>query len=217
MLLWIDFSTLSFRRAAVPLAARRARWLVGPVGLAGTPTACRRAAADARARAARRGTIPAARRSRVLGRRRLATIFCILALARPVARVSDDAACQRRHRHPAGRLGVDARHRRRAGPLAAIGAVSARIWRGAELEGRSRRAGAICVSRGAAGSADQGSRMRCSSSSITSGISRRFRSKTTRRWDTNIEAGRVVGAAARRDGRAAVWRKQEPEGVRGDL
>ena len=213
---WIDFSTLSFAEPLYLWLLVVPGELAGPLGLAGAPPTRRRAAADARSRAACRRTIPVARRSRVLARRH-ARHRLVHPCARQARRARfGDATGQRRHRDPAGWLRVDARHRCGARPLATIRPVPPGVCRGAELEGRPRRAGAVCLSRGAADAADQGSQCAVL---LHRSPRRAFSVSARGRPDLGHQhrRGRVVGVEARRDGRAAVRREQEPEGLRGDL
>ena len=118
--------------------------------------------ADARA-FMRRRQVPVERADPVFRR------AAVLVLPDPRGRIGDPRAGQaasrhlagahrrRRHRHPAGRLGVDARHRRQGRSLAALDAVPAHARRSAALGERSRGDGAVRAHGDAADPPDQGS------------------------------------------------------------
>ena len=146
----------------------------------------------------------------------VAASLVIVALARPQALTSRVQAGERRHRHPAGCLGVDVRQRRSARPVAALGPVPADVRRVVELAGRSRRAGAVRAARGAAGAAHQGSQLAL----LLHRSSRRALAVSAReRADLGHEhrGGAALGAAAGREGRGAVRQERQPESVPGDL
>ena len=96
---------------------------------------------------------------------------------------------QRRYRRPAGRVRLDACHRRAAGSLAALGSVPADVRRGAQLAGRPRRAGAVRANRRAAGAADQAIPNALFFFIDHLGDQSPFRLESAPSWDTNIEEG----------------------------
>ena len=181
------------RDAGVPVAADCARGAAARLVLAAGGAAARFAAVPAAPAAAGARAVSGVRQPRVLAvpdpRQRLHD---------PRAGAADGgrgAGPHRRHRsrHPAGRLRVDAHARRRRQPVAAVDALPARRsanrWRGKTTAWRwrcsrtspRRRCGSPRI------------RTPSSSSSITSRRSRRSGSKTTPRWDTNIELGIAWG------------------------
>ena len=144
-------------RTAVPLAAHRTRSVVHGVDLAVRPAPWRSEAnpveaCPARARAARRRW-----RSGVLGSRSARRIAVHRRARTSAGARVNRAEGQRRHRGPAGRVGVDVRLRRTARPLATVGAVSPHVCGDPQLAGRSSRAGALRAARRAAGETDEGS------------------------------------------------------------
>ena len=182
------------RDAGVPVAADRARRAADRAG-AGSWRARRR---DSR-RFRQHRRLPVRERFPVFGNLVfwlcliLASACTILALARPTAAAAlvrtagvdlvilqDGSASMR----TAGR---------RRQPLAAVDAVPARARRIAGVEGRPHRDGAVRAHRGAAGAADQGSEHVLLLPRSPRRRSRRSGSRTTRRWDTNIELGIAWG------------------------
>ncbi len=131
------------RRPAVPVVAARPRRAAGALGRSGRAPAQGHARVSARRASSRmRERYHLGRRSRVLAvAHPRVGVLHRRARRGPQARVTIIRKAGRRHRDPAGRIGVDVREGRQARSLAAIDPVSAHVRRRAELEGRSRRAG----------------------------------------------------------------------------
>ena len=126
------------------------------------------------------------------------------------------AAGQRGPGDPAGRLGLDVRQGRAAGPLAALGPFRPHARRIPALAGRPRGAGAVRAAGGAAGAADQGPELAVL---LRRSPGRAVAVSARERADLGHEhRGRhPLGNTADREGRGPVRQERQPQGVRRHL